>query len=59
VHANAELIARFYDAFARRDAEAMAGCYHADIEFSDPVFTELRGDRAGNIFAIPAGPPAR
>ena len=42
--ANAELIDRFYTAFARRDHEAMAGCYTADATFTDPVFQDLRGD---------------
>ena len=42
--ANAELINRFYQAFERRDHEAMAACYTDDAHFSDPVFTDLRGD---------------
>ena len=42
--ANAELIDRFYTAFARRDHEAMAGCYTPDATFTDPVFQELHGD---------------
>jgi ketosteroid isomerase-like protein len=42
--ANAELIDRFYTAFARRDHEAMAACYGPDPRFSDPVFEDLRGD---------------
>lgn len=41
VHPNAELITRFYAAFARRDAIAMAACYHPAASFSDPVFGEL------------------
>ena len=42
--ANAELIDRFYGAFARRDHETMAGCYAPDARFSDPVFQDLEGD---------------
>ena len=38
---NAALIARFYAAFARRDAAGMIACYHAQASFSDPVFTAL------------------
>lgn len=41
--ANAELIERFYSAFARRDPETMAACYIPDAHFSDPVFVDLRG----------------
>ena len=52
MHPHAELITRFYDAFGRLDAEAMAGCYHPDIEFSDPVFTDLRGERAANMWRM-------
>ena len=42
--ANTALINRFYEAFERRDHEAMAACYTDDARFSDPVFTDLRGD---------------
>ena len=44
-HANAALIARFYAALGRRDAETMVACYHPRATFSDPVFPEL--DAAG------------
>ena len=47
MHPNAELIATFYAAFARRDAKAMAAAYHPEATFSDPVFTSL--DRAGAV----------
>ncbi|WP_271222492.1 nuclear transport factor 2 family protein [Streptosporangium carneum] len=40
---NAGLIRDFYDAFARRDTEAMQRCYHPDVTFGDPVFQELEG----------------
>jgi ketosteroid isomerase-like protein len=43
---------RFYQAFARRDAAAMSACYHADVEFSDPVFPRLRGADAGTMWAM-------
>ena len=45
---NAALIQRFYEAFQRSDAEAMAACYAPDVEFSDPVFGVLRGREAGD-----------
>jgi ketosteroid isomerase-like protein len=41
--ANAALVNRFYEAFARRDAEAMGACYSSDIRFVDPAFGELHG----------------
>lgn len=44
-HPNAALIARFYAALDRRDAEAMIACYAPDVAFSDPVFPSL--DAAG------------
>ena len=36
----------FYQAFARLDAEAMVALYHDDIEFEDPAFGKLKGERA-------------
>jgi ketosteroid isomerase-like protein len=43
MHPHEILVRQFYDAFARRDAEAMARCYHPDVFFTDPVFPRLRG----------------
>lgn len=40
---NAELIKTFYEAFARRDVDAMERCYHPDVTFGDPVFQDLEG----------------
>ncbi len=48
-HPHADLVARFYDALARRDGDAMAACYHPDVTFRDPVF-DLRGPRAGAMW---------
>jgi ketosteroid isomerase-like protein len=42
MHPNAKLISDFYSAFQRRDADAMAACYHPEAEFSDPAFPGLR-----------------
>ena len=49
---NSELVHRFYEAFARQDAEAMAACYHPEVRFSDPVFPELQGKRAGDMWRM-------
>ncbi len=46
MHPNAELIQRFYTCFQKRDAAGMAKCYHQNVEFSDPAFPDLKGDRA-------------
>lgn len=43
---------RFYAAFARRDAEAMAACYADDVAFSDPAFPALRGEDARNMWRM-------
>lgn len=51
-HPNAELITRFYQAFQQLDAEAMAACYTADVQFSDPVFTDLRGAEAVDMWRM-------
>ncbi len=47
MHPNAELIHRFYTAFGGRDHETMAGCYHDDAVFGDPVF--LRRQAGGAL----------
>ncbi|KAF1028751.1 MAG: hypothetical protein GAK37_02092 [Pseudomonas sp.] len=46
------LITRFYQAFQRLDAEAMAACYTDDVVFSDPAFGELRGRDAGDMWRM-------
>ena len=38
-HPNAELLSRFYRAFAALDADTMADCYAPDAQFQDEVFT--------------------
>jgi ketosteroid isomerase-like protein len=43
---NAATIETFYRAFQDKDYTAMTACYHPDIHFSDPVFTDLCGDEA-------------
>src|SRR6478672_8357029 len=42
----------FYTAFANGDAERMASCYHNEIEFSDPAFGILKGERAKNMWRM-------
>jgi ketosteroid isomerase-like protein len=41
---HADLITRFYTAFASRDVETMVACYHLDCMFMDPVFGRLNHD---------------
>lgn len=52
MHANAELIHKFYSSFQQRDAKGMVACYHPDIVFSDPVFRDLSGERAGAMWRM-------
>jgi ketosteroid isomerase-like protein len=49
---SAELIERFYSAFAAHDGDAMAACYAPDARFSDPVFTDLRGAEPGQMWRM-------
>ena len=51
-HSNDELIQAFYSAFARRDGDAMAACYHPDAHFSDPVFTDLARHEPGAMWRM-------
>jgi len=52
MHPHETLIRAFYDALARRDAEAMARCYHAEVFFTDPVFPRLHGAEAGDMWRM-------
>jgi len=47
-----QLIERFYKAFDDGDGKAMESCYAPDVHFSDPVFTDLRGERAGAMWRM-------
>lgn len=51
-HPNVQLIETFYQAFQALDAEAMCACYADHIQFSDPVFTDLKGADAGNMWRM-------
>lgn len=52
MHPNERTIRAFYTAFQNRDAGAMTACYHPDVRFSDPVFPDLRGARAGAMWRM-------
>ena len=52
MHPHETLVREFYAAFARRDAEAMARCYHPEVFFSDPVFPKLHGAEAGDMWRM-------
>ena len=52
MHPHETLIHRFYERFQALDGEGMAACYHPDVVFSDPVFGELRGPRAGDMWRM-------
>ncbi len=41
-----KLITKFYAAFSALDSGTMVSCYHDDIEFTDPAFGNLKGERA-------------
>lgn len=47
-----QLIESFYQAFQKRDHAAMAACYHPEVVFNDPVFTNLVGWRAGAMWRM-------
>ena len=51
-HPHAALIEKFYQAFQRRDGEAMAACYGPAVRFSDPVFPNLEGERAKDMWRM-------
>lgn len=49
------VVDRFYKAFAKCDAEAMAACYADTVEFSDPVFPLLKGEEARGMWRMLCG----
>ena len=52
MHANEKLIHDFYTAFKNSEPAAQAACYAPDVEFSDPVFPGLKGNRARAMWAM-------
>ena len=54
-HANETLLETFYEAFDKCDGDRMAACYAPDARFSDPVFTDLRGDEPGAMWRMLTG----
>src|SRR5437764_6638390 len=52
MHPSEKLLREFYAAFARRDAEGMAHCYHPEVFFSDPVFPRLHGAEAADMWRM-------
>jgi hypothetical protein len=51
MHPNARTIDTFYRAFQDLDSEKMAGVYHPEATFVDPVF-ELKGDEIGAMWQM-------
>jgi ketosteroid isomerase-like protein len=52
MHPNAKLIETFYSSFQKLDGNSMAKCYHPDVEFSDPVFPDLKGNEASAMWKM-------
>ena len=48
-------IEKFYAAFAVRDLDTMATCYHPEIHFSDPVFPDLSGPHVMHMWRTLSG----
>lgn len=47
-----EIINKFYNSFAARDADGMISCYHSDVVFSDPAFVDLNAEDAGMMWRM-------
>src|SRR5215218_8363423 len=47
-----DVVARLYDAFARRDGDEMASLYAPDAHFRDPAFGDLTGVEAGQMWRM-------
>lgn len=51
----AVVVHRFYEAFAQKDAAAMAACYHPGATFEDPAFGPLDREAACAMWAMLLG----
>ena len=49
---NTEIINKFYTAFQQKYATDMISCYHDEIEFTDPAFGKLKGERAKSMWKM-------
>jgi len=49
---NEATIRKLYAGLDAHDGDAMASCYAADASFSDPVFPELSGPQAGDMWRM-------
>ena len=49
---NEATIRKLYDGLDAHDGEAMASCYAPDAHFSDPVFPDLTGAQAGDMWRM-------
>ncbi|AFM04185.1 Limonene-1,2-epoxide hydrolase catalytic domain protein [Bernardetia litoralis DSM 6794] len=47
-----QLITDFYTAFINRDAEKMVSYYDDDIVFNDPIFKNLKGEEAKDMWRM-------
>lgn len=52
---NRRLIRGLYEALGRGDGEAMAACYAPNARFHDPVFRNLTGEEAGDMWRMLTG----
>ena len=50
--AEQSIATKCYEAFVRKDAAAMAAFYSDDVAFSDPVFTDLKGQDAKDMWRM-------
>ena len=55
MHPREATIHEFYACFGRHDAEGMAALYADDVVFSDPVFPELHGEEARDMWRMLCG----
>ncbi len=46
------VIEKFYTAFQNLDAEGMAECYHDNVQFKDPAFGPLKGEKVRNMWRM-------
>lgn len=52
MHQHTKIIEKFYSCFRELNGDGMAECYHENIQFSDPVFSDLKGSTVGSMWKM-------
>ena len=52
MNSNLQVLEKFYSSFKSLDGQGMSECYHESVQFSDPVFPDLKGAMASSMWKM-------